>query len=115
MIVFNFSLKPPLTSCHLIGASFRNVGEILALSGCDRLTIAPTLLDELQKNFDVLERHLDPATAGAVYTGEKLPTGEAAFRFQLNEDAMATEKLAEGIRSFSADIIKLEKILAAKL
>lgn len=99
----------------VVGASFRNVGEILALAGCDRLTIAPTLLEELKALNTPIERKLDPATASEQYTGDKLATDEASFRYALNEDAMATEKLAEGIRSFAADIIKLENIIKAKL
>jgi transaldolase len=91
------------------------VGEILALAGCDRLTIAPALLEELKSSTDDVERHLDPATAGAEYEGGKLDISEAAFRFQLNADAMATEKLSEGIRAFCADIEKLEAVLREKL
>jgi len=101
-------------STIVMGASFRNTGEILALSGCDRLTIAPALLVELQHNYDPLPRHLEPLSAAAAYPGEKLLIDEANFRFQLNEEAMATEKLSEGIRSFAADIGKLEKILQGK-
>jgi hypothetical protein len=99
----------------LLGASFRNIGEIIALAGCDRLTIAPSLLEELQSNYDQIEQQLEPSSAGALYKGDKIATDEAAFRYQLNEDAMATEKLAEGIRSFAADIIKLENIVKDKL
>eukprot|EP00349_Pseudokeronopsis_sp_Brazil_P004839 CAMPEP_0202971944 /NCGR_PEP_ID=MMETSP1396-20130829/32074_1 /ASSEMBLY_ACC=CAM_ASM_000872 /TAXON_ID= /ORGANISM="Pseudokeronopsis sp., Strain Brazil" /LENGTH=340 /DNA_ID=CAMNT_0049701853 /DNA_START=48 /DNA_END=1070 /DNA_ORIENTATION=+ len=101
-------------STIVMGASFRNIGEIMALSGCDRLTIAPALLEELQNNMDHLPRHLDPYSAGALYDGDRVPIDEASFRYQLNEDPMATEKLAEGIRSFAADIVKLEKILESK-
>lgn len=101
-----------LTSC--LGASFRNNGEIRALAGCDRLTIAPSLLDELNKSNEAIIRHLDPATAGADYPGDKVPVDEPSFRYALNDDAMATEKLAEGIRAFAADIVKLEDILKAK-
>ena len=104
-----------LNQWWVIGASFRNIGEIIALAGCDRLTIAPSLLEELKGNTSTIERQLDPMSAASAYTGEKLATEEAAFRYQLNEDAMATEKLAEGIRSFAADIIKLENILKDKL
>lgn len=77
----------------VMGASFRNVGEIRALAGCDRLTIAPALLEELQQSSDPLHRLLDPAAAGQ-YSGPKLDVGEAAFRYALNEDAMATEKVS---------------------
>jgi transaldolase len=99
----------------LLGASFRNVGEIVALAGCDRLTIAPSLLEELKSDHKTIDRVLEPASAAAAFDGHKLLTDEASFRYQLNEDAMATEKLAEGIRSFAADIIKLENIIKEKL
>jgi len=96
----------------VMGASFRNTGEILALAGCDRLTISPNLMDELAASDAPVERKL-------VYDGLVLPRPEpmteAQYRWQLNEDAMATEKLAEGIRNFTADQIKLEKTLAARL
>lgn len=90
----------------VMGASFRNTDEITELAGCDRLTISPQLLQALDEDFGTLERKLDPAD-----TGEKIPYKlgeECDFRFELNQDAMATEKLAEGIRSFVADQIKLE-------
>lgn len=99
----------------VMGASFRNVGEILELAGCDRLTIAPILLDELQGLKTEVPRVLEPITAASEYKGDKLPVDEANFRFQLNEDPMATEKLAEGIRAFAADIIKLENIIKAQM
>lgn len=102
-------------STIVMGASFRNVGEILALAGCDRLTIAPSLLDELNKSHDTVVRKLIPEEAAKEYVGEKIAVDEASFRFALNEDAMATEKLSEGIRSFVADIIKLENILKTKI
>ncbi len=96
----------------VMGASFRNSGEILALAGCDRLTISPPLLQELQNTEGELKRRL-------VYTGaiKARPASmtEAEFRWEMNEDAMATEKLAEGIRGFTVDQIKLEKTLAEKL
>jgi len=92
----------------VMGASFRNTGEILSLSGCDKLTIAPSLLQQLQDTPGDVVRVLDPVSAAAAFSGDKLDIGESAFRFQLNENAMATEKLAEGIRGFSADLLKLE-------
>ena len=96
----------------VMGASFRNVGEIIELAGCDRLTIAPALLKELQENSTALVRKLD-------YKGEvkaKLqPLTEAEFYWQHNSDAMAVEKLAEGIRKFAVDQEKLEAMLSAKL
>ena len=96
----------------VMGASFRNVGEIIELAGCDRLTIAPTLLKELQENSTALVRKLD-------YKGEvkakPQPLTEAEFYWQHNSDAMAVEKLAEGIRKFVVDQEKLEAMLSAKL
>ena len=103
-------------STIVMGASFRNTGEILCLAGCDRLTIAPAFLEELKSNTDdTVERMLDPASAAENYPGEKIKVDEKSFRYALNEDAMATEKLAEGIRGFVADIQKLEVIVKAKL
>ncbi|TAJ81075.1 MAG: transaldolase [Gallionellaceae bacterium] len=96
----------------VMGASFRNSGEILALAGCDRLTISPSLLEELQKTEGILQRRLH--YIGAVKARPASMT-EAEFRWEMNQDAMATEKLAEGIRGFTADQIKLEKTLAEKL
>ena len=96
----------------VMGASFRNVGEITELAGCDRLTIAPALLKELQENSTALVRKLD-------YKGEvkakPQPLTEAEFYWQHNSDAMAVEKLAEGIRKFAVDQEKLEAMLSAKL
>lgn len=99
----------------VMGASFRNTGEITELAGCDRLTISPNLLEELEKSSDLVVRKLEPESAAAQYSGEQLTFDEKDFRLSLNEDAMATEKLAEGIRGFSADIVKLEEILKNKL
>ncbi|MEO8418155.1 MAG: transaldolase [Methylophilaceae bacterium] len=96
----------------VMGASFRNIGEITALTGCDRLTIAPNLLQELEATQGDLPRVLNDS--GPTKQRPALLT-EKEFRFQLNEDAMATEKLAEGIRGFVVDQIKLEKALAEKL
>ena len=99
----------------VMGASFRNTGEITALAGCDRLTISPGLLDELKACCDPLPRVLEPSKAAAVYGGAKLRVDEKAFRLMMNADAMATDKLAEGIRGFAADIEKLEAMIAKKL
>jgi transaldolase len=99
---------------EVMGASFRNVGEILELAGCDLLTISPSLLEELQKTPGSVPRKLSPETA-ANYKGPKLSLDEKAFRWMLNENQMATEKLSEGIRTFAADVLKLEKIIAKKL
>jgi transaldolase len=98
---------------EVMGASFRNKGEILELAGCDLLTIAPPLLAELKASSDPIVRKLDPAKA-ATADLKRVSFNEKAFRFALNEDAMATEKTAEGIRLFSADILKLEQFIAAK-
>jgi len=96
----------------VMGASFRNVGEVLALAGCDRLTISPTLMQELDSCSEVVERMLsDDVKCSA----QEAKLGEAAFRWQHNEDAMATEKLADGIRSFTADQLKLEALLKTRL
>ena len=97
----------------VMGASFRNAGEIEALAGCDRLTISPALLDELAGSPGPLPRRLDPAAVGDAPVRMRLD--EKAFRFQLNEDAMATEKLAEGIRQFVKDLRALRSLMAARL
>ena len=94
----------------VMGASFRNIGEIRSLSGCDRLTISPALMQELSESTDDLLRRLDPASASS--NDLRDPVDEVAFRWQMNEDAMATEKLAEGIRNFAADQVKLETLLS---
>jgi len=98
-----------------MGASFRNVGEILELAGCDLLTISPTLLEEMQKTAGTLPRKLNPNTAAANCKEPKLSLEEKTFRWILNEDQMATEKLSEGIRLFAADTLKLEKFIAPRL
>jgi len=94
----------------VMGASFRNTGEIISLAGCDRLTIGPALLEQLAAAEGSVERRLDPANASS--TDAKHGPSEAEFRWAQNDDAMATEKLAEGIRGFAADQVKLEKLLA---
>ena len=97
---------------EVMGASFRNVGQILALAGCDLLTIAPELLAQLAASDAPVARALDPEAARAL----DLPAvhhDEAGFRYALNQDAMATEKLAEGIRAFAADAVKLEQLMQA--
>lgn len=93
----------------VMGASFRNQEEILALAGCDRLTISPALLSELAESHGLLERQL---TATEAETSPPEPQNEAEFRWELNEDPMATEKLAEGIRRFADDQRKLETLLS---
>lgn len=97
----------------VMGASFRNTGEIEALAGCDRLTIGPGLLDELAGATGDLPRKLKPDAPGEAPA--RLDLDEKAFRFAMNEDAMATEKLAEGIRGFVKDLRSLRKLVAAKL
>ena len=99
---------------EVMGASFRNKGEILELAGCDLLTISPQLLGELQADASTIERKLLPATAKESKI-EKLALDEKKFRWLLNENAMATEKTAEGIRLFNADAQKLAQFIAAKL
>jgi transaldolase len=101
-------------STVVMGASFRNSGEILQLAGCDRLTIGPNFLEELQKNDSDVQQML---SKDMVFSDdmEKIHLDEKSFRWFLNEDAMATEKLAEGIRNFSKDIIKLEDYIKSRL
>ncbi|KAF9974912.1 Transaldolase [Actinomortierella ambigua] len=100
----------------VMGASFRNTGEIEELAGCDYLTISPNLLEELSKSDKPLARKLAPEIANSSAPQyPKVNFDEAAFRWELNEDAMATEKLSEGIRKFAADAVKLEGTLKAKL
>ena len=99
---------------EVMGASFRNIGQILELAGCDCLTISPELMEELSKSTDPVERKLSPENAKAANV-EKLELDEKRFRWLLNENAMATEKLSEGIRKFAADVVKLEKFVASKL
>ncbi len=99
---------------QVMGASFRNIGEILELAGCDLLTISPDLLEKLQNSEEPVERKLSPELA-AQSTIERINVDEKTFRWLLNEDAMATDKLAEGIRKFAADIVELEAIIARAL
>lgn len=96
----------------VMGASFRNIGEIEALAGCDRLTISPQLLQELDQDKGELKRALSPSNTGE--TIAKLVETETSFRFGVNQDAMATEKLAEGIRGFVKDQINLENLLKSR-
>lgn len=96
---------------EVMGASFRNVGQILALAGCDLLTISPDLLAQLQATDGPVTRHLVPPSGVDV---AEAPLSEAEFRYQLNGDAMATEKLAEGIRAFAVDAGKLDELIDAQ-
>jgi len=99
---------------QVMGASFRNTGQILALAGCDLLTVSPKLLQVLQNtdNSPAVIEHLSTATATGT---QKVPMNETQFRWALNEDAMATEKLAEGIRRFASDGLKLEELIKSRL
>ena len=98
----------------VMGASFRSAGQVLALAGCDKLTISPPLLEELKTSKKTFDRQLSPSEAASLYTEDRLSIEESAFRFALNEDAMATEKLAEGVRLFSADITSLEGLVKTR-
>jgi transaldolase len=96
---------------EVMGASFRNVGQILALAGCDLLTISPELLEQLRGSDADVPRRLDPAAAAKAPI-ERVRFDEKHFRFELNEDAMASDKLSEGIRAFVADARKLDTLIA---
>ena len=97
----------------VMGASFRNVGEIEALAGCDYLTIGPNYLEELRNDDAALKQQLSPNNTGVDIA--RIELNERAFRWMMNEDAMATEKLAQGIRGFAADQFKLEALMAPSL
>ena len=99
---------------EVMGASFRNVGQIRELAGCDCLTISPELMEELSKSSEPVERKLDPEKAKTAKV-DKLELDEKKFRWLLNENAMAYEKTGEGIRKFAADVVKLEKFVASKI
>ncbi|KEQ16518.1 transaldolase [Endozoicomonas numazuensis] len=100
-------------STVVMGASFRNTGEIIELAGCDCLTIGPGLLDDLEKTEATVVQKLSQESAAS--SDEKVVLDEQAFRWAMNEDAMATEKLAEGIRNFAKDQVKLEKLIESRL
>jgi transaldolase len=97
-----------------MAASFRNIGEIMELAGLDLMTIAPKFLSDLKEKEGIVESKLFPEKAKESPM-EKIELDEKKFRWMMNEDAMATEKLAEGIRKFTEDILKLEKLLENKL
>ncbi len=99
---------------EVMGASFRNAGQIRELAGCDCLTISPELMKELSDSTEPLERKLDPEKAKSAKI-DKLELDEKKFRWLLNENAMAYEKTGEGIRKFAADVVKLEKFVASRL
>jgi transaldolase len=107
--IFNF-YKANNYNTVVMGASFRNIGEIESLAGCDRLTISPNLLEELANDNGVLPQMLKSDTGSVI---AKPTNSQSAFRWGMNEDAMATQKLAEGIRNFAADQVKLEALLKA--
>jgi transaldolase len=109
--IFN-AYKQHGVSTEVMGASFRNVGQITALAGCDLLTISPDLLAQLAACNDPLPKALD-AQASSSLDMPWPPLNEADFRLALNQDAMATEKLAEGIRAFCADALELETLMKA--
>ncbi len=99
---------------EVMGASFRNIGEIIELAGCDLLTISPNLLSELENNQSELVRKLDPEKSKQTDI-QQIHLDEKAYRWLHNDDAMAVEKLSDGIRKFTEDLIKLEKFIATKL
>ena len=111
--IYNYYKKYDYAT-EVMGASFRNIGEITELAGCDLLTISPKLLDQLQETRGEIQRKLSRASAVAS-SDERVTLNESAFRWELNEDACATEKLSEGIRRFAADTEKLESFIHPKL
>ena len=111
--IFNYYKKFDYKT-EIMGASFRNTGEIVELAGCDLLTISPNLLADLEASKENIEQKLNSNSAKAKDI-EKIELDEKSFRWLFNENAMATEKLAEGIRKFSADLVKLEQFIAAQI
>src|SRR5205823_842179 len=109
--IYNYYKKFGIPT-EVMGASFRNTGQILELAGCDCLTISPELMEELSKSTEPVERKLTSEKAKAAKI-DKLELDEKTFRWLLNENAMATDKLADGIRKFAADVVKLEKFVAS--
>ena len=109
--IFNYYKKFGIAT-EVMGASFRSVGQITALAGCDLLTISPDLLAQLAASEAPLVRALDPSKAQGMDI-DAVNFDEAGFRLALNDDAMATEKLAEGIRAFCQDAVKLDQLLLA--
>src|SRR6266576_3527711 len=99
---------------EVMGASFRNTSQVIELAGCDLLTISPELMKELSESTEPVERKLSPEMAKSAQI-ERLELDEKTFRYLVNDNAMATEKTAEGIRKFAADVVKLEKLVAEKL
>jgi transaldolase len=111
--IYNY-YKKYVFNTIVMGASFRNAGQITELAGCDRLTISPPLLNELIASADKLEKKLDASNAATLDIA-KVDMDEKTFRWMMNEDPMATEKLADGIRNFAADVVKLEEIVKKKM
>ncbi|KAH9525255.1 Transaldolase [Bulinus truncatus] len=111
--IYNYYKKFGLKTV-VMGASFRNTGEILGLAGCDLLTISPALLDKLSQSVETVEKYLDAEKAKTLDIS-KVTVTEPVFRWQMNEDQMATDKLSDGIRKFAADANKLENVLREKL
>jgi transaldolase len=111
--IYNYYKKFGIPT-EVMGASFRNTGQIRELAGCDCLTISPELMQELSDSPEPLERKLDPEKADSAKI-DKLELDEKKFRWLLNDNAMAYEKTGEGIRKFAADVVKLEKLVASKL
>ena len=111
--IFNYYKKFGYET-QVMGASFRNIGEITELAGCDYLTISPSLLQELENTTGKVEKKLDAETAATMQIAP-IKTDEKSFRWLMNEDAMATEKLAEGIRNFTKDLLKLEEMVKEML
>ena len=112
-IIYNYYKKYGHKT-EVMGASFRNKSQIVELAGCDLLTISPSLLAELKSSTDPIAEKLNEANAKSLDIPE-IVLDEKTFRLQLNDDAMATEKTAQGIRAFCADIVKLEKLIQARL
>lgn len=111
--IYNYYKKFGLKTV-VMGASFRNTGEIFGLAGCDLLTISPALLDKLSQSTEPVEKYLDEENAKSLEIS-KVTVTEQVFRWQMNEDQMATDKLSDGIRKFAADAVKLDNILREKL
>jgi len=111
--IYNYYKKFGIPT-EVMGASFRNTGQIRELAGCDCLTISPELMQELAESTEPLERKLNPEKADSAKI-DKLELDEKKFRWLLNDNAMAYEKTGEGIRKFAADVVKLEKLVASKL
>lgn len=109
-----FYYKKFAYSTEIMGASFRNTDQIIELAGCDLLTISPSLLAELESDYRIIETKLDASSAQKIAL-EPIYPDEKQFRWELNEDAMATEKLAEGIRRFTADLILLEDVVKERM